>query len=480
MEPTYSYKDLKLESHDYIHLNITNITQTDDNDLLMNYNIREFQSKLPAIIYTSILMLIGTPGNIIVLYVYFFKWRKSTSRMFILFLTALDLINCVTTLPMEIYIMIYSVILDKPWLCKVTRFSTYTLNSSSAAILVAIAIDRFRRICRPHGPQFSASKSKRICIGCIMLAFTLTWPALLFYGTRIIPLGQVHGKACLLENKYDTSIYPTIFFVFQMASTVVIFTTLSVLYYFVGIQVCKHRQMRMRRKAETAAAKDMIENEKTSTSKEDTLLQESDSTDLKITQIRRKSIKENKLDGIELKPLEINHLHVSSSFNDVSAADTVSTCDGRSRCDTIRSRCDTIISLPDEHRNGGSSKKRPRTSKHKFTKRKGTLKDSLTKVNGHCMHMKLRIGRSTLMLFLITCAYIVSFLPFYIIAIIRQTYSDFLSQLEGTSYMTYNVFLRSYLLSSAINPIIYSFCNAQFRSFCLDMCRKKTERRTIL
>ncbi|XP_060583412.1 muscarinic acetylcholine receptor M4-like [Ruditapes philippinarum] len=472
MESSFTYRDLMTENRDLIQLNLTNITENvDENNILYEYNLKEFKAKLPAIIYTSILMLIGTPGNVIVLYVYFFKWRKSTSRMFILFLTALDLINCMTTLPMEIYIMIYSVILDKPWLCKVTRFSTYILNSSSAAILVAIAIDRFRRICRPHGPQFSAQRSKYMCIGCILIALTITWPSLLFYGTRTIPLGNVNGKSCLLENRYDRSIYPTIFFILQMASTVAIFTTLSVLYYFVGIQVCKHRKMRLIRKAETAAAKSMIEKESSSPSKDETLLQESDSTELKRSQIRRKSLKETKSDGIELKQLEVPQLNLSHSFNEISAADTVSTCDGK---------CETIVSVPIEQRNGGSSKKRPRTSKKKFRKRKGTLKDSLTKMNGHCMHMKIRIGRSTLMLFLITCAYIISFLPFYIIAIIRQTYSGFLSQLEGTSYMTYNVFLRSYLLSSAINPIIYSFCNAQFRTFCLDMCRRKQDRRVTL
>lgn len=470
MEASYSYRNSVTEDHKHFYSNTTNASPTEGMDLLFHYNNREFQYRLPAIIYTSVLMLIGTPGNVIVLYVYFFKWRKSTSRMFILFLTALDLVNCVTTLPMEIYLMMYSVMLDNPALCKITRFSTYILNSSSAAILVAIAVDRFRRICRPHGPQFSARKSKYICLGCILLALSMTWPALLFYGTRTRELGKVQGKSCLLENKFDRSVYPTIFFIIQMASTIVIFTTLSILYYFVGIQIYKHRKMRLRRKAEIAAAKTMIEQEQTSHSKEETLLQESDSTELKKSQIRRKSGIENQPLGIELKPLEMNQVNISGSFNEISAADTVSTCDGKD---------DSIRVIPNEC-NGGSNKKRTRKSKTGFTKRKGTLKDSLNKVNGHCIQMKLRIGRSTLMLFLITCAYIVSFLPFYIIAIIRQTYSEFITQMEGSGYMTYNVFLRSYLLSSAVNPIIYSFCNAQFRTFCLDMCRKKTERQTIL
>ncbi|WAR20275.1 GPR1-like protein [Mya arenaria] len=225
----------------------------DESAVIESVNLQQFQLQLPAIIYTIMLMVIGTPGNIIVLYVYFFKWRKSTSRMFILFLTSLDLVNCVTTLPMEIFIMRYSVMLDIPWLCKISRFSTYTMNSSSALILVAIAVDRYRRICRPHGPQFSAKASKYISICCIVFALSLTWPSLLFYGTRSVKLGNVEGKSCLLENKFDESVYPHVYFVAMMAITVVIFTTLSVFYYFVGIQVYRHRKMRLTRKREQIA-----------------------------------------------------------------------------------------------------------------------------------------------------------------------------------------------------------------------------------
>lgn len=465
MEVSYTYQVETTETPEHVNLNTTTANTRDEQELLSKLNFQQFQFQLPAIMYTSILMCIGTPGNIVVLYVYFFKWRKSTSRMFILFLTSLDLINCLTTLPLEIYIMRYSIMLDMPGLCKISRFITYTMNSSSAAVLVAIAVDRFRRICRPHGPQFSARKSKFICFGCIMLAFTLTWPSLLFYGTRTIYIGKVQGKLCLLENKFDTSVYPYVFFVILMASTVVIFTTLSVLYYFVGIQIYNHRKKRMRRKAEIAAARSMVEQEHTSHSKDETLLQDSDSNEIKKNHIRSKSNAEKCIEGMELKPIQSNHLQVNTQINEISVADSACTSD---------SRIDIASS------NGGNSQKRLRKNKNGFTKRKGTLKDSLTKANGHCMHMKLRIGRSTLMLFLITLAYIVSFLPFYVIAIIRQTYSDFVSQLEGVSYMAYHVFLRSYLLSSAINPIIYSFCNAQFRTFCLDMFRKKSERRTVL
>ena len=421
--------------------------------------------------------------------------------MFILFLTGLDLVNCVTTLPMEIFVMRYTVMLDRPWLCKISRFSTYTMNSSSAAILVAIAVDRFKRICRPHGPQFSAKMSKYICIFCIVLALSFSWPSLLIYGTRVVNLGLVEGRACLLENKYDNTVYPVVYFVVMTASTLVIFTTLSILYYFVGLQVYRHRRNRLIRKAESMVAKSLVIQEH---SNNDTLLQDSDSTEL------RKNMKNTISNGkptdasmellMEMKPVSNgcngvtiilpDDKHTSSDettpmtkdIDEVSNAtdctNVVSDCTGSDStnvtldCTAIAADCtggkiEVFKLSPDS---AYDNKQKRNKMKNRFCKRKGVLKDSLTKPGGpSCINMKLRVGRSTLMLFLITLAYIVSFLPFYVLAITRQVYSGFVSELDGAGYMTYLVFLRSYLLSSAINPIIYSFCNAQFRTFCFDM-----------
>ena len=91
------------------------------------------------------------------------------------------------------------------------------------------------------------------------------------------------------------------------------------------------------------------------------------------------------------------------------------------------------------------------------------------------LNIRMHIGKSTFMLFLITLVYIISFLPYYTLAIIRQSNEKFSTQLSDAGFMTYHVFLRSYQLSSAINPVIYSFCNAQFRSFALNLCRRKRQ-----
>lgn len=476
--------------------NLSNTSITPDlRSELERLNNEQLLYLLPSVIYTSLLMLIGTPGNGIVLYVYFFRWRKSTSRMFILFLTALDFLNCVTTLPIEIFIMRNSLMLDKPVLCKISRFATYTMNSASAAILVAIAIDRFKRICKPHGNQLTARKSKYICIGCIIFALTLTWPALVFYGTRYINLGYVVGTSCLLENKFDTSTYPYIYFVIMMGSTVIIFTILSVLYYFVGLQIYRHRVSQRRRRERVRV---LVEKSSTKSNSAN-LLKGTDSDDLKMAANMNGTTR--KCDQLDIKDGKTNTSNFEQSTENISShieqeltstyvkgyivknseenesqimQETKIVGNDATKSDTEDRKTDATEPLkPLEI----EEKAEKRQKRNKLFKRNALLQSSSLRQNGTgCLFLHIRIGKSTLMLFLITLAYILSFLPYYTLAIIRQSNISFVVDLSDAGYMTYHVFLRSYQLSSAINPIIYSFCNAQFRSFVMDLFRRKQKR----
>ena len=489
--------ELHTSAGDLVVMN-TNLSNTsitpDQRSELERLNNEQLLYLMPSVIYTSLLMLIGTPGNGIVLYIYFFKWRKSTSRMFILFLTALDFVNCVTTLPIEIYIMRYSLMIDLPLLCKFSRFGTYTMNSASAAILVAIAVDRFKRICKPHDNQLSARKSKYICIGCIMVAFLLTWPALAFYGTRYVSLGIVVGKSCLLQNYFDKTSYPYIYFIIMMGCTVIIFTVLSILYYLVGLQIYRHRMSRRKRRG---ATRNLVEKSSTKSNSAN-LLKGTDSDDLKLAaNLNGSAMKDGKQSEISkeictntsdtgsgLQTLQIDQ-ELTSTFvkpykttineeNEIYTETEVDKCkENETKDDHEEIKTDSV---PETLTTEDKPDKRPK--RNKLFKRNTLLQSSSIKQNGTgCISLNIRIGKSTLMLFLITLAYIISFLPYYTLAIIRQANARFVMNLSDVGYMTYHVFLRSYQLSSAINPIIYSFCNAQFRSFVLDLFRRKSKRR---
>ena len=453
-------------------------------EALETLNDKIFATYLPAIVYTAVLMMVGTPGNIIVIYIYHFKWRRCTSRMFIIYLAVLDLINCISTLPMEIYIMRYSIMFDIPVVCKLSRCLTYTMNSASALILVGIAVDRFKRICKPYTQAISVVNSNNICIGSVFISVCITWPALVLYGTRKIHVGEIAGTSCLIENRYDSTPFPNTYFIFMGSMTVVIFTTLSVLYYFVGLQIYKRRDFKKKRCSRVEMIIEEKSTEKSMNGIVNGGISSNDSNkdgDNNYTEIRDVVHQESLSNGTNhqtsetceepnvgvdieftLKDNEQRTPHNSSNeltfVKDISGTGFKNVIPQAACSEEHSKDVNAIKNTP--HNNIRNSAKRARV---KYILVRGSTTHNSSGRTKCSDYLTIRIGKSTFMLFLITVIYIVSFLPFYILAITRQSNASFLHQMSRASLMTYQVFLRSYLLSSAINPIIYCFCNAQFR-----------------
>ena len=443
--------------------------------LLEKFNEQMLRIQLPAIIYAAILMLVGIPGNAVVLYIYFFKWRRSTSRMFILYLALFDLIYCLTILPMEIVTMRYSVMMDKPILCKIFRFSTYLMNGSSALVLLGIAIDRFRRICRPYQRTFSEKTSKYICIGAVIISVSITWPSIVLYGKRVISIGPISGQSCLIENKYDSSFFPMFFLGIMGVITLVIFTALAVLYYCVGMQIYKHRQFKKNRC--THVEKVASDHSTTVNSHNPKVGEENakraDNGTI-INGVKTHSATEQCLEEATKKEAETKY----ESPKQIPIHDSESCLQDESNLNgtvhTEEKNPDVLKCDDSPRKDDGSPTKRNKKTrkrvKYVLVRNASTLNSSGRTKCINCV--TVRIGKSTFMLFLITIAYIISFLPFYTIIIIRQSTEGFVQQLSAAGYTAYHVFLRSYLLSSAINPIIYSFCNPQFRGHCIGLFKR--------
>ncbi|KAH3859742.1 hypothetical protein DPMN_102565 [Dreissena polymorpha] len=91
--------------------------------------------------------------------------------------------------------------------------------------------------------------------------------------------------------------------------------------------------------------------------------------------------------------------------------------------------------------------------------------------------LKTRATRkNTMMMRMVTIAFMLSYTPFLIILIIRYThdsdlYKYYLS-LGFSERVAYKIFLNSYFINSMINPYIYGFMNAQFRKQVKDLFRK--------
>uniref|UniRef100_A0A0B6ZQS0 G-protein coupled receptors family 1 profile domain-containing protein n=1 Tax=Arion vulgaris TaxID=1028688 RepID=A0A0B6ZQS0_9EUPU len=81
------------------------------------------------------------------------------------------------------------------------------------------------------------------------------------------------------------------------------------------------------------------------------------------------------------------------------------------------------------------------------------------------------IERTTCMLILISAVYILGFLPFLGIMFTKAASPGIFDSVSFSSLAAYNVFLRSFFLNSAANPIIYSLCDINFRRECFNLIK---------
>ncbi|KAH3748923.1 cholecystokinin receptor-like [Dreissena polymorpha] len=74
-----------------------------------------------------------------------------------------------------------------------------------------------------------------------------------------------------------------------------------------------------------------------------------------------------------------------------------------------------------------------------------------------------RTKRLTCMLFLVTSVFEISFIPYLVVVSIRSNNPSYYDSLTLFGKMTFQFFLRFYMINCAINPIIYCFYNQNFR-----------------
>ena len=65
--------------------------------------------------------------------------------------------------------------------CKIPRFLNHIAAIGSASILIAIAVDRYKRICKPLSPQLEIRHARIAIVVAATYSLLISWPSLLLY-----------------------------------------------------------------------------------------------------------------------------------------------------------------------------------------------------------------------------------------------------------------------------------------------------------
>lgn len=199
---------------------------------------------LPTITYISVLMLVGLVGNTVVFLVYYRRFKPSATRSYVMAMSVFDLLANCLSLPSEVLDIRFSFTFDVPWLCKTVRFGNSFLTIVSAFILVAVARDRFRKICHPLDKQRSMLRIKVYILLCCGGSLALTVPFAVLNGSHTVPtgIGNVTGVTCSVDDVYVDTLFPMIYNLVMAIVFIGCVVVMAVSYTRIARELLRHKK----------------------------------------------------------------------------------------------------------------------------------------------------------------------------------------------------------------------------------------------
>ena len=388
----------------------SNVTYSADerHAILVRYNDEKATLYIPVVVYMMILMIVGTFGNILVCCVYCCKPTKTSSTFFILALAVLDLMTCLIGMPTEITDLRFPYMFSASAACKLLRFTESVTTMASSVILVSVAIDRYGRICK-LGKQISAPASKLICVVAMVFGVLFSWPTLFIFGRSTEELEpEIYGIDCSTSDEMHNTHFPSMYYLFLGLLFLGCITLFTIIYCKIGLQIWRQKRAKIGQKCS----------------------RDSEISSTKARNFSCSSTKDSQTTDNEAKaetPVDNGSDPLSTDMSSDQANESYS----KKKCIAKDRRISSVSSASTK---SGTPKKR-----------------------------KIKVTRTTVVLFAVTVAYIISFLPFLILMVIRSVKKDFEDNLTPAQEVGFKFCVKSYFINNAINPVIYSFLNINFR-----------------
>jgi hypothetical protein len=404
---TVKITQIKEDYHGWFTVTVTELNDELYGRPTMNItkeNKRMASTLLPVVVYVVILMVLGIIGNLVVCYIYIFRWKKKTLKYFIGTLAAYDFITSIVCMPIEIAMLRNPVTLtlNDPNLCKFVRFIRFTTSSGAGLMLLIIAVDRYRRICKISRPQIQVPLSKKLCFMTAGIGLLFSWPCLILFGQFDRSKSLVARTSCTVDRSFKGTPYPAIYHGIMSVLFVFISLCLLTFYSLILTKLCK---MPVLTKVKTLNSG-------------------------------------NKIHATNITP-------TSSSTEGF-------TCDSTKPSTGLPVDCSNDKATPLSFNDETSHQRQSSSSEGKLFRISPRTQSSIP----------LQMKKTSFMLFAITLIQWLSFLPYFALLFTASINKDFLLTLSEVDQVFYNIGLVTHYLSSGINPYLYGFLGRDFKKEC--------------
>ncbi|PVD22228.1 hypothetical protein C0Q70_18034 [Pomacea canaliculata] len=371
---------------------------------------------LPTVLVLVAIIVGGLLGNSLVFVVYLRQFRPSSTRVFVLAMCVYDLLTNVVTLPMMVVIVHRAFVNYDRWFCSTALACISFFSVCTGWILCFVALDRQRRVCQSQKQQFSPRQAWLFVLLATGLSALVTFPFFHLKGVQRVraPDADVTVSTCAVEDAYLGTVFYTVYKLSVGLTFVATVGTAVVCYSLIGRHVWLHTR-KQRALLEIRGVRIEVEN---------------------------RSGGGGEVSGVS------NSINISSQ--DTHSAGVSLDTDSPSAKENVA----------DSETNKLATTLRPVS----FEKRRSFKQRRKRRINH---------SRTTLTMVVLTSVGVLNYLPHLVVRYVHEKPGFFLNpDLTVLSLNLYMLAMCSIYLNSAINPIVYSFCNARF----LQECRKLKNR----
>lgn len=186
----------------YKSMGIQNITNKTENDVDI-YTLNSLRAEFLTVntVILGVYLVIGVLGNSLVFYIYKCCITKHrTDRFFIPYLAVSDALSCIVGSGFGLALNLLPIRFSGDALCKGLWFLTKWSTLVSALMLLLIAIERYKKVCKPFGPQMTPLAKQLSIIALFVLSAILTFPTVFFHGEISFP---ARGTSHLTGNFFS-------------------------------------------------------------------------------------------------------------------------------------------------------------------------------------------------------------------------------------------------------------------------------------
>ena len=451
--------------------------ETIDNQRDLDYvNLSMRLAVLPVTVLIGIENVIGLVGNILILLVYSKRYEKSNFRYFVLFMALIDLTSCLTCVPGEVFSQLNWYKNEHAWICKVKSYFNVLGAWGSASILLLLAFDRHRKICRPLGWQIQPSLALKLCSAAVIVSACVSSPITVLWGKQTYLYEKddirVNVSVCEKSSEFtENTIYPFLYitcvYILPVGLMMVVITTLNIL---TAKKLFCERDQRL---TETFTITTMSRTNNFSQASISTISETLTTLDEVDANVSQEIISTT------------NHCTQNNSPPDrptsrrLSAELTTLNDEGKTTSVTFVTLNDITI----ETENTTRAPNEPNESKTSSTKNENVIKQSrrLSSIkisastslrpaslssSNKCERreeLDSRVKKKTIIMLVLTTVFVIT-MSLYVILISVIAEQNILQELTNSEKAVYFLFFRLYFINCVINPFLYGFMDPRFRT----------------